>query len=115
MQLKSPTHQAVHVALLSGHSIVIGPEGRDVPKEFVKEALIRGAIPVGEQAEQAPDTSGDRMKAIIAGVKTMLVSAPDKFTDDGLPNRKTLGQVVGFSVSAEEASSAMVALESEAD
>lgn len=114
MKLKSPTNKVVHVALLNGHAITIGPDGRDVPKEFVKEALIRGAIPAGEQVEESADTSGERMKVIIDGIKTMLASAPEKFTAEGLPNRKTLAQVVGFQVSAEEVASAMVALESEA-
>lgn len=116
MKLKSPTEEPIHVALLSGHAIVIGPEGRDTPKEFIRDAMIKGALPAEMSVSDIDTEAGgpDRMQSIVSGIKTMLESAPDKFTAEGLPNRKTLAQIVGFQVSAEEAAAAMKLLEAEA-
>lgn len=37
--------KAVHVALLSGHALVVPPEGREIPDEFVAEAMNAGCVP----------------------------------------------------------------------
>lgn len=41
---RSPSPSIVHIALLSGHAIVIGPEGRDVPPMFESAASAAGCI-----------------------------------------------------------------------
>lgn len=50
MKFRSPGSQALHIALLSGHTLVIPPEGVDVPTEFRREAIARGAEPMAAEA-----------------------------------------------------------------
>lgn len=111
MKLKSPTDEPIHVALLSGHSIRIPPEGRDVPEMFRRDAFAAGAIPVtasiadfSAPEEEAIDDS--KLALLIAGVQKMLVENAEDFTGAGLPNRKVLSGIVGWNVSVQELSAA---------
>lgn len=111
MRLKSTTETPVHVALLSGHSIVIGPEGRDVPEMFRQEAFARGAIPYDAKAEDFQYVSTEPLEPTLVTqlaevIKTMLVEHPDDFTGAGLPNRKKLSALAGWNVSVQELSAA---------
>jgi hypothetical protein len=102
MRLKSPTYTPVHVALLSGHTISVGPEGYDVPAMFRKDALINGCIPcTGEAIEVAapPSTSKTHAEQLVEGIKKYLEEGHE-LTGAGLPNRKVLGEAVGFPVTA---------------
>lgn len=111
MELKSPTDEPISFSLLSGHGIRIGPEGRDVPTMFLKEAFSRGAIPVSVDPQSFDPPANDSTEAsqldlLIAGVKKMLVENADDFTGAGLPNRKVLSSIVGWNVSVQELSEA---------
>lgn len=120
MELKSPTDKAIHVALLSGHSIVIGPEGRDVPEMFRQEAFARGAIPVTAKAEDFQHESTDQVEPsliaqLVEVIKKMLLENPEDFTGAGLPNRKKLSSIAGWNVSVQELSAAWEELQKAAE
>lgn len=44
MLLKSPTDDPIQIVLLSGHSIVIGPDAREVHERFISPAIAAGAV-----------------------------------------------------------------------
>ncbi|MFZ4537157.1 hypothetical protein [Propionivibrio sp.] len=119
MKLKSPTDEPICVSLTNGTGIRIPPEGRDVPSEFFKAAVLNGAVPMeddGKALEQnviKPDHEAT-IAAIVEGVKTMLVDNPNDFVSTGLPNRKVLGKVVGFSVDAADLETAWSKVQAEA-
>lgn len=70
MKFRSPGSQALHIALLSGHTLAIPPEGVDVPPEFRREAIAKGAEPMAiESIQESP--------AAMAALAVMLAqSAP---------------------------------------
>ena len=118
MKLKSPTAEPISVALTNGHGIRIGPEGRDVPEMFRREAFAQGAILIDTDAsdfEDPENTKADESKLdlLIVGVKKMLVENTDDFTGSGLPNRKVLSSIVGWNVSATELSVAWAKIQAE--
>ncbi|NMG64368.1 hypothetical protein GPA19_05335 [Azoarcus indigens] len=120
MKLKSPTDEPIHVALLSGHAITIGPEARDVPVQFRRDALAKGAIPEGVtaadlDAEDAPPTDSTKQALIVAAIKMLIETDEDALTDAGLPNRKKLAAVAGFPISAEDLIAAWQIVEAETD
>lgn len=53
MLLKSPTDDPIQVVLLSGHSIVIGPDAREVHERFISPAIAAGAVVVEPPAKPA--------------------------------------------------------------
>jgi hypothetical protein len=112
MKLKSPTDETLHVALLSGHAIAIGPEGRDVPRLFLQAAFIAGAVHCGAQEETAATANG-RMESIKQGIREMLEQGAE-LTGAGLPNRKALSAAVGFAVESAELGDAWSELVAEA-
>lgn len=105
MKFKSPSEHPMHIALTSGHSIVIDPEGTETPAIFQKEAIARGALPVGiEDAAPLAGQNFDRAKVIKDAMNQMLDSADeDSFTNDGKPDLRKLRGIVGFGVTREEA------------
>ena len=105
MKFKSPSEEPMHIALTSGHSIVIEPEGTEVPAIFQKEAIARGAMPVGiEEAAPLEGQKFDRAQVIKDAINQMLDSADEEsFTNDGKPDLRKLRGIVGFTVSREEA------------
>lgn len=120
MQLKSPTAQELCISLTNGTGLRIGPEGRDVPKEFLQAAFAEGAIPadmqpgdIGEQIE--PNMADEQMDALVAGIKQMLAENPDSFTGAGLPKRNVLSGIVGWNVSVQELSAAWQKVQQEAE
>ena len=120
MQLKSPTVEPLCVSLTNGTGLRIGPDGRDVPKEFFKEAFAAGAIPCDMSADQvgeniAPKTSDEQQEILISGIKKMLVENADDFTGAGLPNRKVLSGIVGWNVSVQELSAAWAIVQAEVE
>ncbi len=120
MRLKSPTEAILSVCLTNGHGIRIGPEGREVPEMFRREAMAAGAIPAEMSADDfkspeqpAPDDS--RPALLINGIKQILTeNNPEDFTGSGLPNRKKLSAIVGWNVSAEELGAAWKVLQGDA-
>lgn len=45
MFVKPGRGKAVHVALLSGHALVVPPEGREIPQGFAAAAMAAGCVP----------------------------------------------------------------------
>lgn len=106
MKLKARGDKPVQVCLLSGHCIMVPPEGREVAQMFLDEAFRQGCIPVEIAAEdmtaKETGTQGVGRDEIIAnGIKEMLERG-DELTGAGLPNLKTLSKDVGFAVEREE-------------
>lgn len=121
MRLKSPTEKPIHVALTSGHAIVVGPQARDVPQMFRREALAAGCVPEGVSAEDLDDSpppaaGKDREAVLVGAIKRMLAddNATD-FTASGLPKRNKLSSLAGWNVTAEELTAAWQVIEAEAD
>ena len=115
MRLKSKTEQPISFGLGSGHCMVLGPEGDDVPNMLIQAAFAAGAIPVESVADDfsAPPATVNKtdQELIQNGIKTMLErNDPDDFTTAGLPNRKALAKLVGLNVSAEDAAIAWQAV-----
>ncbi len=114
MKFKAPENESVSIGLTSGHSIVVTPEGSDVPARFRKEALARGCVPVG--MDITPDLPNlnepdARKRQIIEGIEKMLDSDDeDAFTGAGAPDVRKLSAIVGFRVSTEERDAAWAEL-----
>ena len=100
---------AIHIALTSGHTAIV-PATRDVPEGveleviFRKEAIARGAVPVGISVEEKPqEPAFDRVKVIRDAIHQMLNGNEENaFTNDGKPDLRKLNAVVGFSVDRSE-------------
>lgn len=119
MKFRSPGAQALHIALTSGHTLVIPPEGVSVPTHFRREAISQGAEPLGVDAGEASSEPADpalplqgnaavstevRKKMIADALLTMLNGNDEAdFTAAGLPNLGKLKVVAGFNVSRAEA------------
>lgn len=118
MFLKSRTTEPVQVALLSGHCILVPPEGRQVPRMFLDEAFRCGCIPVQVQADvlggQGPQEDADRSDLIKNAMKAM-IERGEPMTQQGLPNLKTLATEVGFVVTKEECVNLFAELVAEAE
>lgn len=105
MKFKTPGNQAVMIALLSGHSLTIQPDGStDVPVIFRKEALARECVPAGMEIEGAtPGTVPNRDELLLKAIGKMLDSDDaTAFTGDGRPNATKLAEIVGFTVTSKE-------------
>ena len=107
MKLRSPSNEPLHIALTSGHTLVIpaADEGVEVPLMFRREALSRGAVVPGEQIDQdATGGSGfDRAEAIRGALNDMLDGGKeDDFTADGKPNLRKLNARLGFQAARDE-------------
>lgn len=105
MKFKSPSDEPLHIALTSGHSIVIEADGTETPAIFHKEAIARGAMPVGiEEAAPLEGQKFDRAQVIKNAINQMLDAADeDSFTKDGKPDLRKLKAIVGFGIDREEA------------
>lgn len=106
MNFRSPTNEPLHIALTSGHTCVITPEGDEIDQMFHREAISRGAVPgsVTDDPKPLPDGGFDRKAVIAAAMNAMLDGgAEDEFTNDGKPDLRKLNARVGFKVAREEA------------
>lgn len=111
MRLKSPSVHPISfgTASGSGHSMVLGPDGEDVPQMFIQAAFAAGAVPADADASEFVSAPVAKrgctdQESIQAAMKTMLErNDPEDFTAAGTPNRKALAKLVGMNVSAEEA------------
>lgn len=108
MKFRAPTAEPVHIALLSGHSAIVGPEWRELPPIFHAEALARrcevdkgGVIapkdvpvqPSDEAQNQVADVDQHYRKAI----EQMLERSEEgDFTNDDLPNINVVSSLCGF-------------------
>lgn len=81
MLLKSPTDTPLHIALLSGHAILIGPEPREVDAMFVSHAIQAGAIEPDKPKRQRKPPAPEAALAEEGGGMTI---EPDPTADDDL-------------------------------
>jgi hypothetical protein len=105
MKFRSPSDQPIHVALTTGHTAVIPPEGVELDPMFHKEASARGAVAFDDTTTivMTPDV---RKAAISAALTSMLDGkVEDDFTAEG-----KLKARVGFSVTRDEADSVFAEL-----
>lgn len=100
MRFKAPGDKPVHIALVTGHTALIGPEYEDLDPRFHREAIAQGCIPFGTSSEQpAEGASFDRRQVILDTINAMLDGASEgDFTADGKPDLRKLSARVGFSV-----------------
>lgn len=105
MKFRSPTNEPLHIALTSGHTAVVMPEGTELAPIFQREAIARGAL-AGEDAAPLQGSSGqfDRKQTIADAINAMMDGDDtEDFNGDGKPNLKRLGSRVGFQVERAEA------------
>jgi len=118
MKFKTSTGEDLQIVLLSGHSIVIGPEfGEDVPPIFVNECLAKGCIAdrsIAEPNDAKVEAGQDAMnqnatpeaeyrKAFIAMLeRTGTPEGESDFTADGTPNTNSVSKLVGFRANKED-------------
>ena len=106
MKLYPPTaDKDLYIGLTTGHTLVIPPDGIEVPKMFVREAISLGATP--EQGAQSADIGTQvlaRQLAVREALEAMIAGAnKEDFTADGSPNLMRLKARAGFAVSRDEA------------
>ncbi len=108
MKFRSPSDEPIHVALLTGHTALITPDGVELPPIFHKEASARGAIAFDAgPASAVVESTVDRQAALTAVIKAMLDgSAEGDFNADGKPNLGRLKDRLGFAITREEADAA---------
>lgn len=105
MRFKAPGDKPVHIALVTGHTAVIGTEYAELDGRFHREAIARGCVPFGTAEEEpAPEGGGfDRRQVILDAINAMLDGAEGgDFTADGKPNLTKLCARVGFTVDRSE-------------
>ncbi len=104
MKFRSPSDQPIHIALTTGHTAVIPPDGVELDPMFHKEASARGAVCFDDSASAVTMTQEVRKAAISAALKGMLDGAAEgDFTAEGKPNLLRLKAAVGFTVTRDEA------------
>ena len=54
MKFRSPSDQPIHIALTTGHTAVIPPDGVVLDKMFHKEASARGAVAFDDNTTFVP-------------------------------------------------------------
>lgn len=109
MNFTTTNPEGVHIALTSGHTMVVPsarevPEGVPVAAQFRREAIARGCIPVGVNVEEKTDEPAfDRVKVIRDAIHQMLDGDDENaFTNDGKPDLRKLNAIAGFQVDRSE-------------
>ena len=88
MKFRSPSDQPIHIALTTGHTAVVTPDGVELDPMFHKEASARGAVCFDESAPAVALTMTPEVRkaAISAAMKGMLDGANEgDFTAEGSP------------------------------
>ncbi len=103
-RFRSPTDFPLHIALTSGHTAVVPPEGTELAPMFHREAIARGAV-LAEGGTAEDHTQAFNRKLVLRDALQAMVQAKDKddFTGDGRPNLVKLKAKTGFQVTREEA------------
>lgn len=127
MKFRSPGNEPMHISLTSGHTLVIPPEGVEVPDMFRREAIARGAEPLAsdgsvvaaasknDDGATGKSTADNRKDLIKEALRTMLNGSNEEdFTAAGTPNLKRLQAVAGFQVSRADADAAWAEVQAEA-
>lgn len=105
MKFKAPGAAPTMIGLTSGHTMVIAPEGTDVPQRFRRAAIAAGCTPMGVGLEVAEkvDLEETRQDLIKKAINKLLDGGEDgDFTADGRPDLKKLSEAAGFKVTREE-------------
>ncbi len=110
MRLKSPTSEPISFGTMSGsgHCMVLGPDGAEIPQMFLQPAFAAGAVPADAVAEEfvalPPQTPTKTHQELIQdAIKVMLERNEEgDFTAAGLPDRRRLAKVAGLNVTAED-------------
>lgn len=106
VMLWAPDHpNGCHIALLNGHTFLVPHDlkGIEVPKQFRKEAIARGCLPVGMAPEERDAETFNRDVLIRAKMRAMMDSDdPNYFTQDGKPYISVLNRLCGFTVERSE-------------
>lgn len=115
MKFKTPGQEPMSIALTTGDTIVVSPEGTELPVQFRKEAIARGCVPVGINTEgEPPKREPSRDELVAAGIEKLLESdEEDAFGKDGKPAVAALSKVVGFSITAADRDAAWEKFEAE--
>ncbi len=109
VKFRSPTNEPLHVALTSGHTMVITADdkGIEVPVIFQREAMARGAVLTDEGTAEVRTQTLNRQIVLRETLEAMIKGADkDDFTADGKPNLVRLKAKTGFPVTREEADAA---------
>lgn len=105
MKFVSTTGENIQISLTTGHTALITAEPAELDARFHKEAIARGAMPVGIQAEvvQAAAPAFDRAAVIAKTLNEMLDGGVEgDFNNDGRPALAKVNARLGFTASREE-------------
>lgn len=102
---RSPTGEPLHIALTSGHTAIVTPEGNELDAMFRREALARGALTGDDVAPILGEKPPFERKQVITDAINSMMDGDNEadFNEDGKPNLKRLNAVVGFQVARTEA------------
>lgn len=109
----------VRISSITGHVVIIEPEGTNIPDVLVAEAVARGCVPCeGEELKLAtpanvePEVADDDGHELDEGAKQTaidmaiieLIAANDetKFTGNGKPKVAAVRDIVEFDITADE-------------
>lgn len=111
MIFRSPTSEAIHVAMTDGQTANVPPEGIELDPAFHREAIARGCIPgtlADADVTKPQDGAGfDRQAVIVGALQAMLDgSNPDDFKKDGTPDLRQVSRRAGFQVQRPEVEAA---------
>jgi hypothetical protein len=114
MKFRSPTDEAIHVALTNGMTANVTPEGIELDPVFHREAITRGCVPdtlapgdVAALGDPPADPSFNRAEVIAKALQDMLDgTSPDDFKKDGTPDLRQVSRRVGFQVNRDEVAAA---------
>lgn len=103
-KFRSPTDEPLHIALTSGHTAVVKPEGNELAPMFHREAIARGALIGDAVATPAGDAPQFDRKQVIADAINGMMDGDNEgdFNEDGKPNLKRLNALIGFQASRSE-------------
>ncbi|ULQ47400.1 hypothetical protein JN531_003745 [Flagellatimonas centrodinii] len=105
----APGDEPIPVRTLSGHSVMVSPDGTDVHPRFRAAAvtagceLVSGGARRSKKTPDAPPTPSKHDLICEAIVKLIeQKGGVDQFGDDGKPDVRELKDVAGFGLSASE-------------
>ena len=114
---RSPTDKPIHLALTTGHTAIVTPEGTDLLEPFHEKAIAAGAVPVGGRS-QSPKLKAamfDRQLTIKEAVTGMASSGNrGDLRRDGSINLERLIDRLGFPVFQEEADALLAEVQTSA-
>ena len=117
MKFRSTTGEDIHIALTSGQTALVGTEPVELDKIFHKEAIARGALPEGVDADLAPANTGFNRKQAIVDVLNAMADGDTEgdFNQDGSPALKRVTAKLGFTASREEVDAAWAEVTAKVD